>query len=498
MTGVPNLLYILLDDLGYGDVSCLNPSCGFPTPGMDRIGREGMVFTDAHSSSAVCTPSRYSVLTGRYCWRTRLKSHVTRGYAPPLIEPGRMTVASLLREHGYRTGCFGKWHLGWNWPVRPGAAADLSDRTDPDAELIDWSSPVLGGPVDCGFERFVGISASLDMPPYVWVNGREVEAAPDGSVEAEQGQRFWRAGPIAPGFDHAGVAGRIIDETASFIRRSVGEGRPFFAYCAHTGPHTPILPSAAWRGRSGLNDYADLVLEIDSQVGHLLGLLDELGVAGETIVVLASDNGCSSAADFPALLARGHNPSHVFRGHKADIYEGGHRVPLLVRWPQRIAPGGVCGQTVCLSDLLATMAEVVQSPLPEEAGEDSVSHWPLWIGGGSGPAVRDFTLHHSIDGSFSVRAGPWKLEMCPGSGGWSWPRPGPECEGLPPIQLYHLETDIAEKHNVQADHPEVVERLTAMLTRAVLDGRTRAGSARADAQELWRQLWWMQPPASRA
>lgn len=477
----PNLVYILADDMGYGDLSCLNPESKIRTRHLDALAAGGMAFRDAHASSAVCTPSRYSILTGRYNWRSWLKEGVTWGHSPPVIEEGRTTVASLLRAHGYATACIGKWHLGWEWP--------WLDRA---AQQIDWSQPIRRGPCDCGFERFFGIPASLDMPPYVYVEQDRVTAAPERLVAENPRPAFWRAGPIAPDFRHDEVMERLAAESVRFIQNSAAAGRPFFLYLPLAAPHTPILPAERFRGTSGTNAYGDFCLHVDDVVGRIDATLQRLGVAENTIVIFTADNGCSPEADFPALAALGHRPSYVFRGHKADIYEGGHRVPLLVRWPRTIAPGTACDETVCLVDLLATCAELLGVSLPPDAGEDSVSHLPLWCGRSLERSLREATVHHSIDGSFSVRRGRWKLELCPGSGGWSFPRPGPECAGLPPVQLYDLTADIGERHNAQAEHPDIVRELTELLTRYVLEGRSTPGPPQPNhGGQLWEQLWWL-------
>ena len=360
----PNIVYILADDMGVGDLSCLNPNSKIHTRCLDRMASEGMVFTDAHASSAVCTPSRYSILTGRYNWRSRLKRGVLNGYSPRLIEPGRMTAASYLKERGYHTAMIGKWHLGWDWATTDG------QPVEDDGANVDFAGPVTGGPDACGFDHYYGHCGSLDMPPYVYVEDGGVTAPPDRVTGNEERYTFWREGVTAPDFDHA-------DALPNFIRRGVGymEERaacdePFFLYFPIPAPHTPILPTPEFQGKSGTNPYGDFCLQVDDAVGQLMDALERAGVADNTILIFTSDNGCSPAANFNELAEYGHHPSHVFRGHKADIYEGGHRVPLLIKWPEEIRAGSVSDETVCLSDLLATCADLAGSPLPDDAGED--------------------------------------------------------------------------------------------------------------------------------
>jgi arylsulfatase A-like enzyme len=494
MRSRPNLIYVLADDMGYGDVSCLNPEAKIHTRQLDSLADGGMRFTDAHATSAVCTPSRYSILTGRYNWRSRLKAGVSWGYSPRLIEDGRMTVASFLRDRGYRTMCVGKWHLGWTWPRHAATETGDDPNTDDPDDDVDYARPIGDGPTTVGFDRFFGISASLDMPPYVYVEDDHCTAVPDRRCLAREGKAFYRAGPIAPDFDHETVLPTLTRKAVEFVDEQAAAEQPFFLYFPLPAPHTPILPTPTFQGASGTNEYGDFCLQVDDVVGQLMAALDRHGIADDTIFVFTSDNGCSPMADLDELATVGHRPSYVFRGHKADIYEGGHRIPLLVRWPSHIAAGTIADTTVCLVDLLATMADILGEPLPDDAAEDSVSELALWCGRTeAGRPLREATVHHSVNGSFSIRLGSWKLEMCPGSGGWSFPRPGVECEGLPPIQLYDLSADVGETGNVYAEHPQVVENLTDLLTKYVVEGRSTPGAPQSNSGcELWEQLWWMQ------
>ena len=487
----PNIVLILADDLGYGDVRCNNPEGKIPTPHMDRLAAEGMRFTDAHSSSSVCTPTRYSLLTGRYCWRTRLASGVLGGLSPPLIEPGRLTVAQLLRQHGYRTACLGKWHLGMRWTVKAGASpfGDTIER-GPEGWRVDYTQPVAAGPNAAGFEYYFGISASLDMVPYTFIENDRVTALPtvEKAFAMMPGKPArTRPGPGAADFEAADVLPTLARKAVEYIRchaSDARQGKPFFLYLALASPHTPIAPSPAWQGRSGLNPYADFVMETDACVGQVLAALEAERLSGNTLVMMTSDNGCSPQADFPALLAKGHNPSYVFRGAKADIFEGGHRVPLLVRWPGRVAPGSTCDQLVGLVDVLATCADLLGVRLPDNAGEDSVSFLPALVGTAQGP-LREALVHHSINGSFAIRQGRWKLALCPDSGGWSAPRPGSaEARRLPPVQLYDLAADVGERTNLQDRHPEVVARLQRLLEKYVAEGRSTPGLPQPNDRDI--------------
>ena len=492
----PNIIYILADDMGYGDLSCLNEESKIHTENLDRLASQGMIFRDAHSTSSVCTPSRYSLLTGRYNWRSRLKHGVNWGYSERLIEEGRMTVPSLLKSHGYNTGCVGKWHLGWSWGKKANMTEPVdSFRDTPDfpGNDVDFSLPITGGPTAVGFDYYFGISASLDMAPYVYVENDRVTAQPDRIIPEKTGKQFWREGPIAPDFAHEDVLPTLTRKAVQYVDDHAQQDAPFFLYFPLPAPHTPILPLPQFQGKSGTNEYGDFCLQVDDLVGQIMAALDRNGIAENTILVFTSDNGFSPMGGLEELKAVGHKPSYVFRGHKFDIYEGGHRMPLVIRWPETIAAGTASDETVCLADLLATGAEIVGEPLPPNAGEDSVSNLSVWKGGPVEQSQREGIVHSSMNGSLSIRKGKWKLEMCPGSGGQSYPRPGPETEGLPPIQLYDLDADVGERQNLQAEHPEVVEELTNLLTTYIVNGRSIPGEPQQNADDiLWPQLWWIE------
>lgn len=489
MSDRPNIIFILADDMGYGDVRHLNPDCCFPTPNLDRLGREGMHFTDAHSSSSVCTPSRYSIMTGRYCWRTWLKQGVLGGVAGPLIEEGRDTVASLLGRAGYRTACIGKWHLGWDWAVAAGHEAQRGQWTGA-MDWIDYSRPVRGGPIDRGFDYFYGISGSLDMPPYVYVEDDRPVATPTAwGSEAE----FGRAGPRQEGLraDHvlAHCTARAVDYIAAAPRTE-----PFFLYLPLTAPHTPIAPAAPFAGRSGVNAYADFCIEVDHRVGEVLAALDAAGIAEDTLVVFTTDNGASRVPSGCEELERehGHHSSHIYRGYKSDIWDGGHRLPFLARWPAAVAPGSRCDQPVGLFDLYATAADLLGVSIAPGQGEDSLSLLPALRGGRIDAAARTL-IHHSLYGRFAVRRGDWKLCRCPGSGGWSHPTDQEATDAAEDsVQLYDLAAEPGETSNRAADEPDRVRELTAELHRCVARGSSVAGrTGRPTAVADWPQVDWL-------
>ncbi len=489
----PNIIYILCDDLGYGDLQCLNPQGKIPTPNFDRIAREGMIFTDAHSGSAVCTPTRYGVMTGRYAWRTKLQSGVLGGLSPRLIEPGRMTVASLLQEHGYHTACIGKWHLGVDWVKLPGkSVSELNIETVEQVHNVDYAQPFTNGPTAVGFDEYFGISASLDMVPYAFLKNDRVTELPteDRSFPLMLGREGnpTRRGPAAPGFQADDVLPALTSEASRYIQKRAATQQPFFLYLPYASPHTPIVPQPEWQGKSGLNMYADFVMQQDAAIGQLLETLDQQGLTQNTLLIVTSDNGCSPQAKFDELLAKGHNPSHVFRGTKADIYEGGHRVPFLVRWPAVVQAGQKSSRLLCLVDLMATCADILKTDLPDGAGEDSVSFLAA-LHGAPFQEPRSAVVHHSVNGSFAIREQEWKLALCPGSGGWSAPRPGKEdVSASPAVQLFNLTQDIGETQNLADEQPEIVARLTQKLEQYVKDGRSTPGAPQHNAVEVdvWR------------
>ncbi len=459
----PNIVYILADDLGYGDLSCLNDSSKIITPNLDKLAEQGISFTDAHSGSSVCTPTRYGILTGRYAWRTSLKRGVTWSYDEHLIDPDRTTVATLLKEHGYFTACIGKWHLGLDW------AKDS-------AGVVDFHQPIKNSPNVYGFDYFFGITASLDIPPYFYIENDRITANTVDTVEAMQGKMFWRKGPVGEDFKHIEVLPKLTEKAVGFISEQSKTKAPFFLYFPLPAPHTPILPTEEFQGKSGTNEYGDFVLMVDDVVHQIEQALKENGVAGNTLIIFTSDNGCSPMADYEELATFGHDPSYVYRGHKADIYEGGHRVPFIARWPAKIKPSTHSPEVICTTDLLATCASIVGDSLKDNEGEDSYNIYPVLMGEKTEQPIREATVHHSCNGFFSIRKGNWKLEFCAGSGGWSHPtEPMAKEQGLYPLQLYNLEIDIEEKNNVAEQNPEIVRELSDLMQKYIDEGRSTPG-----------------------
>jgi arylsulfatase A len=489
-TGLPNIIFILADDLGYGDVACFNENGKIPTPTLDKMAADGAMFTDAHTSSAVCSPTRYGIVTGRYNWRSNLKRGVLSGYSTALIPQERTTVAEMLKVQGYKTAFIGKWHLGWDWDTT--ASDPMLQRDNLDARLaINYEAPVKNGPSTHGFDYSFGFCGSLDMPPYVYVENDLPTMVPTKETVSDDVKGFWRRGPTSDDFIHASVLQYITDKAIAFIERQANEEDPFFLYFALPAPHTPILPSSEFMGKSNTNLYGDFVMQVDDVARQVREVLKSHGLQQNTLLIFTSDNGCSPRADYEELARVDHDPSYVFRGTKADIYEGGHRVPFIVEWPGMVEKGSQVDRTICTTDFFATCAEITGYTIKDNESEDSYSLLPL-LTGDPDQFKREYTVHHSINGSFAIRQGDWKLCLCPGSGGWSYPRPADiekENLDLPPMQLFNLKEDIGETTNLLAEYPEKAAELKEALKTIILNGRSTPGVPQSnEGMEGWSQI----------
>lgn len=476
----PNVVYVLADDLGWGDLSCNNPDSKIHTPHLDRIASAGMRFTDAHSGSGVCTPTRYGVVTGRYSWRSRLKRGVLGGASTHLINTERYTVADLMKDQGYDTAMIGKWHLGWDFNFIKGGPNDQYNLKSND--VIDYDKPVTNGPDALGFDYYYGHCGSLDMAPYVYVENGKVTAAPDRTTVNHDYKGFWREGLTGSDFNHTLVTPHFVELAQNYIEERAKTGEPFFLYLPLPSPHTPILPITEFMGLSNTNMYGDFVMQVDWHMGQIMETLEKAGVADDTLFIFTSDNGCSPRAVFEELDNVGHKPGGIYRGNKADAYEAGHRVPFITHWPNGFKGGQTSDATICLTDLFATMADITNGKIPKNAAEDSVSFFPALQG--KAKQVREGTVHHSINGSFAIRKGDWKLMLCQGSGGWSYPRPNETKDlGLPPIQLFNLKDDPSETNNVYAINHDKVRELYQLLEAYVKNGRSTPGPKQTNEGE---------------
>lgn len=443
----PNIIYVICDDLGYGDIQCLNPKNGkIPTPHVDRLASEGMVFTDAHSGSSVCTPTRYGVLTGRYSWRTALQSGVVQGFAPCLIAKDRPTVASFLKNHGYDTAIIGKWHLNFKY---------LNPRGGEEYSKSKFKRPPVGakipdGPIHRGFDYFHGFHHAGNMEAVI--ENDEV-IAHDPVIN---------------------MLPRLTRESVEYIESRKGSTKPFFLYVPLGSPHTPIVPTPEWEGMSGLGPYGDFVMQTDHVIGEIQKALVKIDQAEDTLIIFTSDNGCSKAAGIPTLAKQGHKVSAHLRGSKADLWDGGHRIPFIVKWPGKVKPNTTSNQLICLTDLFATVSDILKKDLPSKAAEDSVSFLPSLFGKKI-VSTRAGVIHHSISGHFAYRKGPWKLLLAKASGGWTSPTEKQAPAGSSPGQLYNMSADLGEKKNLYDLKPEMVASLLAHLENDIAQGRSTKG-----------------------
>jgi len=476
------IVVILADDLGYGDMQCNAPrTCRIKTPNMDRLAAGGLRFTDGHSSSGCCSPSRYTLLTGRYHWRTSLQSGIVGVWGKPLISETRLTIAELARRQGYRTACFGKWHLGHDWPIEPellplfngfggqagggGQVTEQISAAHRQAWQAVFSQRIPGGPITRGFDEYFGTDVP-NWPPYCFIEGDRTVGIPDRLLPAENFVKNQASlqGPALENWSLQAVLPALAERAERFIQQQSAAQQPFLMYLPLTSPHTPLAVNEQWRGRSGLNsDYADLVMETDAVVGRVLDSLEHAGLTEDTLVIFTSDNGCASYIGVPPLEAQGHFPSGPFRDYKASVYEGGHRVPFVIRWPQAITPGTVCSQLVHQADVMATLADIFQVPLPPDAGEDSFSLLPL-LQGGSTP-VRTQSVNTACNGLPSYREGPWKLIL------------QADAAAGTAVQLYNLDQDPREASNMAGREPERAAAMRQAFEQLIVAGRSTPGQS---------------------
>ncbi len=467
--GNPNIVLLICDDLGYGDIQCLNPEHGkILTPGADALAAQGMIFTDAHSGASVCSPTRYGLMTGRYSWRSKLQSGVVTGFEPSLIAEDRPTVASFLHNAGYFTAAIGKWHLNFEYldPIS-GQPYRAKDFAKPPNDKPPIGAKIPDGPIDRGFDSYHGFHHARDM-----------EAVIEGDTVVEHDVVI-------------NMLPRLERKAVEFIDSRRGSHQPFFLYLPLGSPHTPIVPSPQWQGKSGLGEYADFVMQTDQVILAVCEALERNQMTDKTLFIFTSDNGCSKAARIDQLASLGHFVSGPYRGSKADIWDGGHRIPFIVRWPNVVSPGSRSDQLICLTDIFATTAELLEQSVPAGSCEDSVSFLAA-LRGESIESTRHGVIHHSISGHFAYRHGPWKLALARGSGGWTSPTEAESSRDAPRGQLYNMVTDIAETHNLFDSKPEIVARLLGLLKADINRGRSTAGPDSAnDFSEI--VLWKSEP-----
>ena len=480
----PNIVLILADDLGYGDIGSYNPASRVPTPNIDQLAAQGMRFTDAHSPSTVCTPTRYSVMTGRMAFRNGMRGVFTGAGGPSLIEPERLTLPGMLREEGYATALFGKWHVGMTFFDTQGKG--INENGLDAVKRIDYSRAISGGPVDRGFDEFFG-TASCPTTDwlYAYIDGDRVPVPPTkildrGPLPNHPYSLDNRPGMVAPDFDLEEVDLVFLEKSKKFLEAHAKEnsGKPFFLFHSTQGVHLPSFPADRFKGKTQSGPHGDFIFELDYVVGELMHTLTELGLAENTLVLFTSDNGPETTTTVHMRADHEHDGARPWRGMKRDQWEGGHRIPMIARWPGKIEAGATSGQTLSLTDIMATLAAVVDVALPNGAAEDSYDMLPVLLGEDGGVPVRRYTLHQTNKLELAIRRGPWKYLDHKGSGGNDYDSEklmayrlkdsAPDAPG----QLYDLETDPGERNNLYFEHPEMVEELKGKLETFKSSGRS--------------------------
>ena len=482
----PNIVILYADDMGYGDLGANNPNSKIPTPHLDKLAEQGMRFTDGHSSSGICTPSRYAMLTGRYHWR---KFHgIVQSFGPPSFDDKELTLPELLKTKGYHTACIGKWHLGWNWDdiKKPKAAPENGTaKRNPvyAAEDFDWNKPISGGPLSHGFDYYFGDDVP-NFPPYAWIENDRVITAPTVPLsitpKTKEGQWEARPGPMVADWDFYQVVPKLGERAASWVAEQKGKETPFFLYVPFNSPHAPIVPNDEFDGKSEANGYGDFMFQTDHVVGGILKALDDNGFADNTLVIFTADNGAEIYC-IERIAKFDHESSGPFRGMKRDIYEGGHRVPFIVRWPGKVKAGTVNNGLIGQIDLMATLAAAAGVEVPEKTAHDSYNQLPTWLGEGTSP--RTEMVHNTFSGDYAVRQGDWVLIDRKGQRGqhagahrkvpgWYDEKYGyrmSETAG----ELFNLAEDPSQKTNRYQEMPEKVADLKAFLAKIRANGQVR-------------------------
>jgi arylsulfatase A-like enzyme len=479
----PNIVFILADDLGYGDVHCYNSQSKIPTPNLDSLAQQGIRFTDAHASDSVCTPSRYSLLTGRYAFRSRLKAGVLRPWAAPLIERSRLTVPALLQQNGYATACIGKWHLGWDWPTTNGLPPESTNGIG----NVDFSKPISGGPIEHGFDYYFGVDVP-NYPPYCFIENDRTVGLPSIAAPLQK----WvltHPGPMVPGWNVTNLLPELTARAIDYLDNATNSAKPFFLYFSLTAPHLPVVPTADFHGTSRAGVYGDFVAQVDDTVGQVVAALARTGLETNTLVIFTSDNGPEcvdmNPAAYERILRYDHWSMGELRGVKRDVWEGGHRVPFLARWPNHIPAGAVSGEVVCHVDLMATCAALAGTNLTSTAGEDSYNILPALLSQQAATPLREATVLRSGNGKFAIRQGDWMLITASSGDGNAGVNRGSEPAWFKALrgyttnsyagELYLLSEDIAQRHNWYGAKPAIVTHLKSLLTQYEINGRSTPG-----------------------
>lgn len=496
---LPNIIFILADDLGYGDVKFLNPESEIPTPHLNTLASEGKSFLNAHSAAAVCTPSRYSFLTGRYSWRSRQKKGVSWIWDSPLIEANRLTIGKMLQQKGYHTACIGKWHLGWNWPTKDGQPATVINK----GKNVDYSQNITDGPITRGFDYYFGDDVP-SFPPHAFIQNDSMLVQPSAWLLPGNG---WAEGAMAPGWRYEDLLPALAKKAKEYIiNRAVAHSeKPFFLYFSLSAPHTPIAPSKKFVGKTEVGPYGDFVYELDHYVGEIIRTLDSLHINENTLVIFTSDNGPTNqdgnnySGAIGSLLDYDHNSSSDLRGIKSDAWEGGHRVPFIAKWPGHIEKGTTSTELLSQTDMMATFATLLDIDLPDSTAEDSHNKLPLLLNGHKNHRNNEALVTQSGNGILAIQQGKWKLILSSGGGG-SWIQPKGKITWVKPIskklvwnniQLYNLEKDDKEQDNLARKYPKKVDELGKLLAKYIVEGRSTPGLSQTNDGELvWDEVRW--------
>lgn len=476
----PNIIYILADDMGTGDVKAYNKDCKFPTPNIDQLALDGMKFTDLHTNSSVCTPTRYGILTGRYAWRTRLKNGVTHGLTPHLINTKRTTIASYLKTKGYATAVFGKWHLGMDWTSTDGKKMDKTGTS------LDTSITAVNGPQSLGFDEYFGITASLNMDPHAYVHNGKLLGDLKHISDAKEMRKFLgnggKLGWVDLNFKEDEVMQTFTNKAIDWMKsqKQTNPNTPFFLYFPLNAPHSPIVPSDKFKGQSNLSPHGDFCMDVDDTVGQIIAAVEAMGETENTLIVFTADNGVSPQAKLEPMEAKGHYSSYVYRGTKGTLYEGGHRVPFIVKWPKSVKQNTQSDYLMCTTDLLATAADIFEDKLKDNEGEDSVSFLPVLKGESRNDASRGAIVHHSDVGFYSIRKDQWKLIFHKDAGSRRIDPKDKPVINPGEIQLFNMKTDFEESTNVATHNPEIVLELSKLMGEIVSNGRSTNGTIQKD------------------
>ncbi|MEC4726467.1 arylsulfatase [Shewanella sp. D64] len=491
----PNIVILYADDMGSGDLTSFNQNSKIPTPNLDQLAAQGMSFTDAHSSSGICSPSRYALLTGRYHWR---KFHsIVKSFGPSVFADERLTLPEMLQQKGYTTAAIGKWHLGWNWDaIRKDARPKNGVNLGVSHEDFDWSKAIPDGPLDHGFDYYFGDTV-INFPPYVWIENDRVTEVPDTMVDArlwknKEGKMEYRKGPMITGWDPYENIPMTTQKGIDYIKKQAKGDKPFFLYFAYPSPHAPIIPNDEFDNTSKAGPYGDLMVETDDSIGQLLTALNEAGIADNTLVIFSSDNGPENYA-YLRDEKFDHWSSFPYRGLKRDIYEGGHRVPMIVRWPRKVLMNSNTDELVSQIDIMATLASLVGFELPNSAAEDSYDLLPLWTGQ-SKRSTRDSIIHNTYENSYAIRSHDWSL-IAAKTGNHNgrldrfnyadWQkRHGYRTDDNEKGQLFDIKNDRGQRHNVIEKHPEKAEELKTLLQKIRLQGYSRPTEHNIDASNF--------------